>query len=104
MNAYNALTKLMRENPSLIFSNDGYENLPATVVEANKDAIDSVEEILKRCVKGFVSFQNFKPREDGSIAVRYQVYYNDERSFRGVAYTPLEDFKDFAITETPNPE
>ena len=94
MDAFTKLTKIMESNPDLIFDNDGYENLSPKVVEANKDAIQSIKAILKGCVKGFVSFQNFKPREDGSTAVRYQVRYNDEGSFTGVAYTDLEQFKE----------
>lgn len=92
MNAYSALTKIMETNPDLVFNNDGYEKLSEEIVAANKDAIQSIEVILKECVKGFVSFQNFKPRKDGSTAVRYQVRYNDEGSFTGVAYTDLKAF------------
>jgi hypothetical protein len=93
MDAYTELTKIMEANPALVFDNDGYDKLSPEIVEANKDAIKSIENILKQCVKGFVSFQNFKPRRDGSTAVRYQVWYNDEGSFTGVAYTSLEKFK-----------
>ena len=85
------LRALMEANPALIFSNDGYEELPATVKEAHQDAIAQIEAVLKSCVRGFVRFQNFKPRKDGSTAVRYQVRYNDNGSFTGVAYTPLAD-------------
>lgn len=99
MDAFTKLTKIMESNPDLIFDNDGYENLSPKVVEANKDAIQRIEAILKECVKGFVSFQNFKPRKDGSTAVRYQVYYNDDRSFTGVAYTNLEEFKGKEVTD-----
>lgn len=92
MNAYDELIKLRDENPALVFDNHGYDKLPQSVVEAHKDAIKSIENILRQCVKGFVSFQNFKPRKDGSTAARYQVHYNE--SFIGVAYTDLEKFRD----------
>lgn len=97
MTAYTQLTKLMNDNPGLVFKNDGYEKLPESVVEAHRDAIKSIEDILRQCVKGFVSFQNFKPRKDGSTAVRYQVRYDDEGRFTGVAYTDLREFKDHRI-------
>lgn len=99
MDDFTKLTKIMESNPDLIFDNDGYENLSSKVVEANKEAIQSIEAILRGCVKGFVSFQNFKPRRYGSTAVRYQVYYNDDRSFIGVAYTDLEEFKGKEVTD-----
>lgn len=98
MSAYDKLVELMGKYPVLTFDNDGYEELPKAVMEANKEGVDAVEAVLKEEVKGFVRFQNFKPRRDGEPAVRYQVYYNDERSFIGVAYTELSWFK----KERPN--
>lgn len=94
MDAFTELTAIMEANPDLVFNNNGYENLSKEVREANRDAIQHIEAILKECVKGFVSFQNFRPRKDGSTDVRYQVWYNDEGSFTGVAYTDLEQFKE----------
>ena len=96
MDAYTKLAQLMDENPALIFENNGYENLPGSVVEAHKEAIAAIEAVLTSCIKGFVRFQNFKPRPDDTVAVRYQVWYNDEGSFTGVAYTPMESFRGVA--------
>jgi hypothetical protein len=81
------LTELMQSNPDLVFNNDGYENLSPEIVEANKDAIQRIEAILRSKIEGFVWFQNFKPRSDGSFDARYQVRYSPH--FTGVAYTPL---------------
>jgi len=94
MNAYTKLTQLMEANPELVFNNDGYENLAKSVVDAHKDAITDIETVLQENVKGFVRFQNFKPRSDGSVAVRLQAHYNDEGSFTGVMYIPLTLFKE----------
>lgn len=104
MSIYDKLTAIMLSNPDLLFNNDGYENLHPNIVERNKPAIKQVEEILSSCVKGFVRFQNFKPRKDGTIAVRYQVHYNDEGSFTGVAYTPLDWFKEWESSQCLNSE
>jgi hypothetical protein len=93
MDAYDELTQLMELNPELVFCNDGYENLPKSVVDVHKDAITDIEVVLQETVKGFVRFQNFKPRTDGSTAVRLQAHYNDEGSFTGVMYIPLISFK-----------
>tara|TARA_R110002020_G_scaffold400027_1_gene610115 strand:+ start:2755 stop:3063 length:309 start_codon:yes stop_codon:yes gene_type:complete len=90
------LEKLMEENPELVFDNDGYENLSKSVVERNKDSIKEVESILKKCVFQFIRFQNFKPRKDGSFAVRCQTDWADKDkplgSFVGVSYFPLDSF------------
>lgn len=94
MTTYDKLNEIMASHPDLIFNNDGYENLPQSVVEAHKDVIEAITNILKSRIKGFVRFQNFKPYKDGSVSVRYQVHYNDEGSFTGVAYTPLSAFKE----------
>jgi len=88
------LRDLMEKYPQLIFDNNGYEKLSPEIVLTNKSAIKEIEVILKKYVKGFVSFQNFKPRKDGSIAVRYQVLYDDEGTFTGVAYTDLSVFEE----------
>lgn len=93
MTAYDKLIEIMNAHPDLIFSNDGYETLPKDIVAANQEAIARIEDILRPCIKGFVRFQNFKPRKDGTTAVRYQVHYNDEGSFTGVAYTDLDLFR-----------
>jgi hypothetical protein len=93
MNTYDRLIELMEKYPDLSFDNNGYEEISSAVKEANKEGVQEIETVLKGVIKGFVRFQNFKPRRSGETAVRYQVYYNDERSFRGVAYTPLSWFR-----------
>jgi len=93
MNLYEELNKIMESNPDLVFDNDGYQRLPDAIVEANKDAIERIEILMKKHDKDFVSFQNFKPRSDGSIAMRYQAIWNYHPYFIGVVYTPMEDFK-----------
>jgi len=94
MSAYHQLTAIMEAHPDLVFCNDGYQNLPAEIVEANKETIQEIEKILKEKVWGFVSFQNFKPRKDGSMAVRYQARYDENTGFVGVVYTPLAEFQE----------
>lgn len=98
VSAYDRLTQIMSENPDLIFNNGGYEYLSKEVIAANKDAITEIEKIMRQCVKDFVYFNNFKPRKDGSYAVRCQIYYNDDRSFIGVAYISLDKFVNEQVT------
>lgn len=91
VNYFEELTKLMEEYPDLVFDNHGYENIPEQVREASIKGHDKVEAILKERVTGFVEFQNFKPRSDGTVAVRCQTYWNE--SFIGVSYFSMENFK-----------
>jgi len=91
VNFYQELNNLREQYPELTFNNDGYENIPDAVRARNKQGHDNIEALLKKSVQGFVRFQNFKPRKDGSIAVRCQMYC--DQKFVGVTYIPLEDFK-----------
>ena len=94
MNIYDELLKIVEENPDLVFNNDGYENLPRGIVEENQDIIDHINNLMRANDPDFVSFQNFKPRKDGSMAVRYQgIWSRSDPYFIGVVYDPLESFK-----------
>lgn len=88
---FTKLSELMQANPELTFNNYGYEKLSSEVMARNKAAVSEIEDVLRGCIRGFVRFQNFVTNPDG---VRYQVHYNPEGSFTGVAYTTLEEFKD----------
>lgn len=88
---FEQLEALRRAYPALTFNNEGYEEIPRAVKEAHAEAIQAVEAILKEAVADFVSFQNFRPRKDGTIAVRCQTRWSPH--FTGVTYLPLEDFK-----------
>ena len=81
-----------REFPGLVFQNNGYEEMPAADKERLRPQIEELEALLKQRVWGFVRFQNLKRRKDGELAVRCQVYYNDDRSFVGVSYIEVREF------------
>ena len=85
------LIDLFKAYPELTFDNKGYDKLDSAVMLRNKDGIERIESILAQCIVGFVRFQNFKPYNGVSIKVRYQVYYDEQRTFIGVAYTDLND-------------
>lgn len=91
INYHEELVRLMEQYPDLIFDNDGYENISEVTKEANAEGIKKIEELLKEAVHGFVRFQNFKPRKEGSFCVRCQTKWSE--SFTGVSYFPLENFK-----------
>lgn len=90
-NFFDELSQCITDYPELVFNNNGYEQLPHDVIERNRQGIDKIEEILRVSVEDFIRFQNFKPRNDGSIDIRCQTQWSDH--FQGVSYFPLENFK-----------
>lgn len=91
INYFEELNRLREQYPELTFNNHGYENIPKDVRARNQEGHDAIEDLLKKSVYGFVRFQNFIPRKDGSFAIRCQTRWPD--FFVGVSYFPLEDFK-----------
>ena len=91
INFFEELNKLREQYPELTFNNDGYQNIPKDVRARNQEGQKAIEALLRQSVKGFVEFQNFKPRKDGSFAVRCQTKWTE--LFIGVSYIPLENFK-----------
>jgi len=99
---YDRLVEIQKEFPKLTFQNDGYEYLSKKVQEDHKNQIIEITEILKKTVKGFSEFNNFKLRNNGDIVLRLQYNYKsqDENnksgiSFIGVGYFNINDFKNF---------
>ena len=91
INFYEELNKLREEYPALTFNNEGFQNIPNDVREANIEGQNKIEELLQKSVKDFVRFQNFKPRKDGSFDIRCQTKWAPW--FTGVSYFPLENFQ-----------
>ena len=91
MKTYDRLNQLKEQNPELIFDNDGYQYLPLETREKHKEQIKEIELILKEFGYQSVRFKNFKPRKDGSYAVRFDAKWDN--TFQGVIYVSLEDFK-----------
>ena len=92
---YNQLIELKNDNPALTFNNIGYQYLSKEAREQHKEQIKEISNILKETIKGFVKFNNFKPRKEGGFCVRVQ--YKWDASFTGVGYFNINDFKDFEI-------
>lgn len=67
---YERLKEIQAQYPELTFDNIGYQYLSREVQESHAEIIQEVESILRGEIKNFVKFFNFKPRKDGSIAVR----------------------------------
>lgn len=94
---YNRLKEIQKTYPKLTFDNNGYEYIRKELNE-HKDVVEEISEILRNTIKGFVEFNNFKPRKNGSFSVRCQYNWgahDNSRSFVGVGYFEIEQFKDF---------
>lgn len=94
MNIYEELTRIAKENPELIFDNNGYEYLSKETKLKHKEVIDEITQMMKAHDRGFSRFDNFKPRKNGSLELRYQAVWDRNNGFIGVVYTPLENFKE----------
>lgn len=94
MTHYDKLVEFQLNYPELTFNNRGYEKLPKSVEAAHADVITKISAVLKESIEGFVKFNNFKPRPDGSFAVRVQ--YKWDASFVGVGYFEIDEFKNVA--------
>ena len=77
--------------PELTFNNNGYEYLSIETREKYKKEIAEISEIMKSIDSGFLEFNNFKPREDGSFSIRYQGIYDRQTYFKGVCYLNINE-------------
>ena len=48
---------------------------------------------MKSLDPDFLEFNNFKPREDGSFAIRYQGIYDRQTYFKGVCYLNINEIE-----------
>ena len=95
MNYYTRLKEIKESNPNLTYQNDGYDNIPKEILTADDlEKLEEIKQILTETVKGFVRFQNFKDREDGSFHLRMQTQWSP--FFIGVTYIHIEKFKNEA--------
>ena len=76
--------------PKLTFQNEGYQYLSKEIKENHKKEIAEIESILKKEIKGFSEFNNFKINKDGYFSVRCQYYWDG--NFRGVGYFNINEF------------
>ena len=84
------LKTILKKHPALIYDNEGYDNIDkSTLSELDLKAIEEINSILKEKIEGYKYFQNFKPRKDGTFAIRCQCAYSPH--FTGVVYIPMED-------------
>jgi CRISPR/Cas system-associated protein Csm6 len=89
------LLNIQENNPILTLQNRGYESIEKSKLSLkDKERINEVEEILKKAIVGFVSFQNFRLSNSAELQIRLQYNYNYEKKvipFTGVGYILVDE-------------
>jgi len=102
MEQYDKILGIQEKHDVLTFENKGYEYIKTPFGVETKKAVKEIEEILNKHIMGFVSFTNFRVREDKGVQIRFQYNYGADddngHAFTGVGYiylkTLLNGFKD----------
>lgn len=101
---YNILLDIQQKHPILTFQNNGYEYIDKSkFTDEDKKAFEQITDILKKSIKGFSNFHNFKIGKDGTIILRLDYDWNYETnnpSFHGVGYIPIVDLLNGFDNET----
>lgn len=96
---YDALLDIQKNFPALTFQNEGYQYIDRKKFsEEEKKADEDVTAILKKHIRNFIRFDNFRIREKtGEIVIRFQYVWDPEATgFTGVGYITLRElFKGF---------
>lgn len=93
---YNTLLEIFQSYPTLTYQNKGYDELNLSdLSEGEKNKHQEVTEILKKVIKGFSRFQNFRLRPSTGlpeIRLQYNYHaYGDGLPFVGVGYIHLHE-------------
>ncbi len=83
---------------NLVLQNKGYETLNRDKLTPNdKVKIKEIEALLKKSIKGFQEFTNFRLTKDGEPEIRFQYDWHDGNSlgydphFIGVGYIKIDE-------------
>lgn len=96
---YRDLLNLQEKYPKLTFQNKGYEYIDRDrFSEEDKEADETVKEILSKHIEGFVQFNNFLLNKKGELCVRFQYHYSP--AFTGVGYITCREL--FYGFDTPD--
>ena len=92
---HSILKSMFEKFPALTLQNVGYEYINRSKFTAEeKEAFEVVTEILRKAVKGFREFSNFRLTPKGEIQIRLQYNYswdNKDLPFTGVGYILLDE-------------
>jgi hypothetical protein len=87
------LQKIQADYPALTFQNKGYQYLSPEVLDAHKDQIDRITEILREHVTGFSEFYNFRHDKEGAVVLRFNYNWGAAEGtmyYQGVGYLKLD--------------
>ena len=91
---HSKLKSIFEKFPVLTLQNVGYEYIGSEFTKEEKEAFEVVTEILRKAVKGFSEFSNFRLTPKGEIQIRLQYNYswdNKGLPFIGVGYILLDE-------------
>ena len=87
---YDYLLDIQKRFPALTFQNDGYEYInKSKLTEEELKALKDVDDFLRKCIKGFSKFFNFRINRKGTIDIRFDYAWSE--SFTGVGYLELQE-------------
>ena len=91
---HSKLKSIFEKFPVLTLQNVGYEYIGRSkFTKEEKEAFEVVTEILRKAVKGFSEFSNFRLTPKGEIQIRLQYNYSWDGGypFIGVGYILLDE-------------
>lgn len=94
---YDELLKIQKNHSALTFQNNGYEYIDKSKLsDEDKQALKTIETMLKKHIKGFEKFNNFRFDSQNRLKIRFQYDWSaDEESrtipFTGVGYLLVDE-------------
>ena len=92
---FNILSDIQKKHPLLTYQNTGYDGFDKSkMTPEDKEAFSTIETILKKSIRGFSSFQNFKLSIKNELKLRFQYDYSYDGGgnyFIGVGYILLDE-------------
>lgn len=95
---YDQLLAIYNNYPKLTLQNEGFEYINQdTLTEEEKNKLKEVNDILKKAIKGFVEFYNFRLSKDTQeLQIRFDFNWAADdpvaaQSFVGVGYLYLDE-------------
>ena len=83
------IIEIQKDYPELTLDNQGYEYLSKEIIDAHKEPIQELSELIKIIDPAFVEFNNFKPRKNNNFDIRFQCRW--DKNFIGVNYIDIND-------------
>lgn len=87
---YDFIVDIQKNHPALTFQNSGYEYInKSKLSESDLKAWKEIEDLLRKSIKGFSKFFNFKHNKKGELVLRFNYAYDEK--FIGVGYLTVRE-------------